>query len=109
VSRFDLETRLPYEMTANGWMTPAEIAMNEEHMDDTELLRVEGHWPVFSPRHDRSSCRLRDVDPAAPIPSGAVGESPKRERCGACGRFLRKDSFYTNRCSDCWGPEDEFV
>lgn len=31
----------------------------------------------------------------------------RRERCGACGRFIDHASTYTNRCADCWGPEDE--
>jgi hypothetical protein len=32
----------------------------------------------------------------------------ERNRCTACGQFLRKGSTYVNRCSDCWTPEDEF-
>lgn len=27
-----------------------------------------------------------------------------RDRCGACGRFLRNNSRYANRCDDCWTP-----
>ena len=38
-------------------------------------------------------------------------ESPQKgtRRCAGCGRFLAKDSYYENRCSDCWTPEDEFI
>lgn len=37
-------------------------------------------------------------------------EEPSKgpDRCGGCGQFLRKDSLYSNRCSDCWTPEDDF-
>ena len=38
-----------------------------------------------------------------------VDERPTPDRCGGCGQFLRKDSYYSNRCSDCWTPEDEFI
>ena len=31
-----------------------------------------------------------------------------RDRCGGCGQFLPRTSFYSNRCGDCWSYEDEF-
>lgn len=35
--------------------------------------------------------------------------APKRERCGSCGQFLAKTSYFANRCGDCWTPEDQFA
>jgi hypothetical protein len=87
MSRFDLETRLPYEMTLNGWMTPAEIAMNEEHLTDTERERVEGHWPIYElaslARRTMdgpvgSPVRQSDDDPTGGAShTSPVGESPE--------------------------------
>jgi hypothetical protein len=44
----------------------------------------------------------------SPVISDRREKPATPDRCGACGRFLRKDSLYTNRCSNCWTPEDEF-
>lgn len=41
--------------------------------------------------------------------SPAAQRAHRQPRCGACGQFLRGDSYYENRCSNCWTPEDEFV
>lgn len=54
------------------------------------------------------------ITEARPIAKGTEARritQPARhsDRCGSCGQFLRHDSLYTNRCSDCWGPEDEFL
>lgn len=58
---------------------------------------------------------MADLDPRQPttedlrmICQMQATPLPSRDRCGSCGRFLRADSLYTNRCSDCWTPDDEF-
>jgi hypothetical protein len=86
-SRFDLALRLPYEQTMSGWMTPLEIAMNEEHADDLELLRGEGHAPIYElaslARRTMdgpvgSPVRQSDADPTGGAShTSPVGESPE--------------------------------
>lgn len=48
-----------------------------------------------------------DEPPERPDPSEY--EQPPPDRCDSCGHFLPRTSHYSNRCSDCWTPEDEFI
>jgi hypothetical protein len=65
---------------------------------------------VTQPQSSRSN-GIDAHEPAVPFQETTTEaqSTPQREQCGACGQFLRKDSLYTNRCSNCWGPEDEFL
>src|ERR1700722_19135924 len=39
------------------------------------------------------------------LPISSLGQ---KKRCSSCGRFLAKNSYYENLCSECWSPQDEF-
>lgn len=66
---------------------------------DTNMVRGmprEGFEPSYS-------IRVSDFESDAyTIPPSGPG------RCDGCGKFLKKNSYYSNRCDDCWSPQDEF-
>lgn len=60
----------------------------------------ERHYPPCFKHGTAGCCLIAHRSPAAQ-------RAANQPRCGGCGQFLRNDSYYTNRCSDCWTPEDE--